>query len=162
VLELNCLGDDFMKNKKQVYIVLGIILGVLLCSSIYVNLIAKTTTGLMAVIIAQMIIGIGAAIFTLFTGLKLFEDKKNYELMLIALLELAFTGFLVTLNTTLGYASVVNYNDYIDFMSYVSLQYDIIIYFIFTIIIGVLTLNLFIKERFSVKNIKEEIVQKEA
>ena len=65
-----------MKNKKQVYIVLGIILGVLLCSSIYVNLIAKTTTGLMAVIIAQMIIGIGAAIFTLFTGLKLFEDKK--------------------------------------------------------------------------------------
>ena len=130
-----------MKNNRILYIILASILFVLLVSSIYVNFIAKNSVAISYVLLVQIIIGIMSAIVTLF----LCRDKKNYQVLLIAFLEILFTMGLVTLNTMYGYSNVLDITNYGEYMEYVSMNMNIYIFTIFGLIIGVFSLNQFIK-----------------
>ena len=137
-----------MKNRNKLFLVLGVVLFVLIGSSVYISLIAKSSKGLDYLIIGQMFMGIGAVIFTLFMGLKVFDNKKGYEILFIAFLELLFVLGIVCLNYVYGYGRVVDSNNYIEHMRYVSLEFNIYIYLFFVFVIGLLNLNAFINEKF--------------
>lgn len=139
-----------MNNKKWLIVVLSIAALLLLVSSIYIDLIAKTSKGLTYVLIGQIFIGIIASLFTLFLGLDAFPKKKNYQLLFIAFLELVFILGLVTLNYVYGFGNAINRSDYIDYMGYVSMEFNICIYIIFVAVIGLLNLNAFLKERLNI------------
>ena len=147
-----------MKNKKILYVILSAILFVILVSSIYINFISKSGKGMDLLIIGNIFLGIGAAITTLFMGLKVFDSKKGYQILFIAFLELLLVLAIVCLNYVYGYGKVVNLNNYVDYMRYVSLEFNIYIYCLFIFVIGLLNLNSYIsdkKESFS-KNIENK------
>lgn len=137
-----------MKNRDKLFLVLGVVLFVLIGSSVYISLIAKFSKGMDYLIIGQMFMGIVAVIFTLFMGLKVFDNKKGYEILFIAFLELLFVLGIVCLNYVYGYGRVVDSNNYIEYMRYVSLEFNIYIYLFFVFVIGLLNLNAFINEKF--------------
>lgn len=145
-----------MEKKKILYIVLGSLLVLLLGSTIYIDFIAKTSAGLTYLLIGQMFIGIAGTLTTLFLGLKAFENKKNYELLLIAFLEVLFVLGVVTINYVFGYGNAVNSVDYFDYMGFVSMEFNILIYVIFTAILGLLTLNAFINDKLNLMKLKEK------
>ena len=139
-----------MNNKKWLIVVFSVAALLLLGSSIYVDFIAKTSSGLTYVLIGQMFVGIVASLLTLFLGLDAFPKKKSYQLLLIAFLELVFVLGLVTLNYVYGYGNAINRSDYIDYMGYVSMEFNICIYIVFVAVIGLLNLNAFLKERLNI------------
>ena len=96
-----------------------------------------------------MFLGIGGALIILFMGLNAFEKKENYELMFIAFLDVLLVLAVVVLNYVYGYKRVIDYSDYSDYMGYISMEFNIIIYMIFVCVMGLLALNLFIKEKLS-------------
>lgn len=136
-----------MNNKKWLIVALSVIALLLLGSSIYIDFIAKSSKGLTYLLIGQIFIGIVASLLTLFLGLYAFPKKKNYELLFMAFLELVFVLGLVTLNYVYGYGNAIDKSDYIDYMGYVSMEFNIYIYIIFVAIIGLLNLNSFLKEK---------------
>lgn len=136
-----------MKNNKILYIILASILFVLLGSSIYVNFIAKSSIVVSYVLLVQIIIGVMSAIVTLF----LCRDKKNYQVLLIAFLEILFTMGLVTLNTMYGYSNLIDITNYGEYMEYVSMNMNIYIFTIFGLIIGLFSLDQFIKYHNEIK-----------
>ena len=138
-----------MKNKKILYIVLGSLLALLVGSSIYIDFITKSSTGLTYLLILEMFIGIAGALTTLFLGLKVFENKKNHELLFMAFLEVLFVLGVITLNWIFGYGKVIDAVDYFDYMGYASMEFNIILYGIFTIVMGLLALNAFINDKLS-------------
>lgn len=138
-----------MSKKTLLFIILGSLLGLLLVSSIYMNFIATTSKGFTYVMLGQMFIAPVAVLITLFLGSSIFINKKNYELMFIGFLEALFVLGIVILNYVFGYRTSIVYSNYIEYMRYVSMEFNIFIYLLFTIIIGVLTLNLFIFNKFS-------------
>ncbi len=148
-----------MKSKKILFLVLSIVLFVLIGSSVYISLIAKSSKGIDYLIIGQMFVGIGAAIITLFMGLKAFDTKKAYQILFIAFLELLLVFAIVCLNYVYGYGRIVTSNNYIEHMKYISLEFNIYIYLIFIFIIGLLNLNAFINEKFilnkNIENVEE-------
>ena len=145
-----------MKNKKILYIVLGSLLALLVGSSIYIDFIAKSTAGLTYLIIGQMFVGIAGALTTLFLGLKAFENKKNHELLFMAFLEILFVLGIITLNWLFGYGKVINAVDYFDYMGYASMEFNIILYGIFTVVMGLLALNAFINDKLSLMKSAEK------
>ena len=100
-----------MNNKKWLIVVFSVAALLLLGSSVYIDFIAKTSSGLTYVLIGQMFVGIIASLFTLFLGLAAFPKKKNYELLLIAFLELVFVLGLVILNYVYGYGNAINVSE---------------------------------------------------
>ena len=61
---------------------------------------------------------------------------------------------LVILNYVSGYGGIVDRNNYIGYMQYVSMEFNICLYGLFVVVIGILVLNLYIKERFAVASEK--------
>lgn len=151
-----------MKSRKTLFILLAVILFLLLGSSVYINFIAKTSSGFTYILLGQMFLGIVSCLMTLFIGLNVFLKKKNYELLFISFLEILFVLGLIVLNYVYGYKNVTNMDNYIEYMEYVSMEFNIYIYLIFMCIIGLLTLNLFIKEKLLLINKKEEVKEEEA
>lgn len=145
-----------MKNKKILYIVLGSLLALLIGSSIYTTFIAKTSAGFTYLLIGQMFIGIAGALTTLFLGLKAFENKKNHELLFMTFLEILLVLGVVTLNWVFGYGKVINPVDYFDYMGYASMEFNIILYGIFTVVMGLLALNAFINEKLSLMKVEDK------
>jgi len=144
------------KNKVVLFIMLGALLTLLIVSSIYMDFIAKSSKGFTYILIGQMLVGILASLVTLFIGLKVFNNKKNYELLFIGFLEIMFVFGLVLLNYVYGYHNVVNSNNYIEYMEYVSMEFNLFIYLIFVFVIGLLTLNLFVANKINLINKKEK------
>lgn len=138
-----------MNKKSVMFVVLGVLFMLIVGSSIYIDFIAKTTKGFDYIIICQMILGISAVLTTLFMGLSLFPKKKNYELLLIAFLESIFVLGVIVLNYVIGYRNLVDVSNYVDHMGYISMEFNIILYFILVMIIGLLDLNLFIMDKLS-------------
>lgn len=148
-----------MNYKKWLIIALGSVGLLLLGSSIYVDFIAKSSKGLTYLLIGQIFVGIAGSLLTLFLGLNAFPKKKNHELLFIAFLELVFVLGLVTLNYVCGYGNVINRSDYIDYMAYVSMEFNIYIYVIFIAVIGLLDLNLYLKEKLSITKETNENIE---
>ena len=136
-----------MKNNKVLYIVLGVILFVLLGSSVYINFIAKDSTFLSYILLVQIMLGVASAIVTLF----LCKNKKSHQVLFISFLEVLFSLSIVTLNTIHGYNKVLNVTIYSEYMEYVSMIMNIYIFIIFSVIIGLLSLSQFIKYKLEVK-----------
>ena len=136
------------KYKKYLFITLGVFLSIILGTSIYVN-VASSASGFTYILIAQIFVGILSVLATLFLGLYAFPKKKNYELMLFSFLESLFVLGILIFNYVYGYGGAVNSNNYIEHMEYISMEFTIYLYVIFVIIIGLLTLDLFVKERIS-------------
>lgn len=143
-----------MKSKILLFIVLGAILVLLIGSSIYVDFIAESSNGVTYILIAQMFLGILGLLLTLFMGLKIFENKKSHELLFIGFLETVFVLSVVIFNYVYGYGTVINQSDYIDYMGYISMEFNIYLYIVFAGIIGLLTLNLFVKYKLSISDNK--------
>ncbi len=137
-------------NRKAFYIVLGVILFLLVGSSIYTNFICNNPTIVNYILLAQILLGVITSIFTLYVGSNILTNKKSYKIMLISLLEVIFVLLLVTLNVVYGYKNVINANVYNEYMEYVSMYTNIYIYGLFAFILGLLTLNSFIT--YKVKN----------
>ena len=73
----------------------------------------------------------------------------------MGLLELLFVLGVVTINYVWGYASVVNKYDYTDYMEFVSMEFNIYLYVILLVVIGLLNMNLYLNEKFqNIKNIE--------
>ena len=151
-----------MKNKKLLFIILSVILFVLASSSVYINLIAKSSKGMDYLIIGDMFLGIVAAITTLFFGLSVFENKKGYQILFIAFLELVLVLATVCLNYVYGYRNIVDSNNYIEHMRYVSLEFNIFIYCVFIFVVGLLNLNAFINEKVLIGKKLDNVMEKEA
>ena len=147
------------KMKIALYTIISILGFILLSASIYMNLIAKSSTGLTILLIAQIFIGIAGCLITLFMGLKVYNEKKNFELLCISFLEVLLVLGVVIFNYVNGYGSIVNRNDYIEYMEYVSMEYNIYVYIIFIVVIGILTLNLYLKEKLPL--LKKTIINEE-
>ena len=147
-----------MRNKKILYIILACLFAVILASSIYVNFIAKSIKLFDYILIGQIFLGIGASMITLFLGLNIFNNKKTYELLFVGFLEILLVLSIVVFNYINGYGGVVDSNNYVDHMNYVSMEFNIYIYIIFVGIIGLLTLNSFVSEKLVLLNKKEENV----
>lgn len=137
-------------NKKTFYIVLGIILFLLVGSSVYTNFMCKNPNVINYILLAQVLLGVIASIFTLYVRSNVLTNKKNYKIMLISLLEVLFTLGLVTLNIVYGYKNAINTNIYNEYMEYVSMYTNIYIYGLFAFILGILTLNSYVD--YKVKN----------
>ena len=84
--------------------------------------------------------------------------KKTYELLFVGFLEILLVLSIVVFNYINGYGGVVDSNNYVDHMNYVSMEFNIYIYIIFVGIIGLLTLNSFVSEKLVLLNKKEENV----
>lgn len=136
-----------MKRKSLVYILLGVIGLLLIGCSIYINFIAKSSAGLSYIVLFGLMIGIFGSIGFILLGNKYLTDKKDYHIMFSAFLILVFTFALSILNVVYGYKGVVNVNDYKEYMVYVSAHTNLYIYGLFTSVIGVLTLNMFINQK---------------
>lgn len=151
------------KYKKYLFITLGVFLLILLGTSIFVN-VANSAAGFTYVLIGQIFIGIFSVIATLFLGLYAFVKMKNYELMLFSFLESLFVLGILIFNYVYGYGGVVDSNNYIEYMEYVSMEFTIYLYVVFVIVIGLLTLNLFVKEKISLlpNNKKNKIEEEKA
>jgi len=130
-----------MKNNKVLFIILGIVLFLLLGTSVYVNFIAKSSGVVSYVILSQIILGVVATISTLY----LCKNKKNHQVMFIAFLEILFSLSLVIFNTVYGYNKVMDINDYSQYMEYTSMNMNIYMYIIFAFVIGVFCLNSYIR-----------------
>lgn len=137
-------------NRKIFYIVLGVILFLLVGSSVYTNFICNNPSVVNYILLAQILLGVVSSIFTLYVGSYVLTNKKNYKIMLISLLEVLFTLILVTLNVVYGYKNVINVNVYNEYMEYVSMYTNIYIYGLFAFVLSLLTLNSFID--YKVKN----------
>ncbi len=137
-------------NRKIFYIVLGVILFLLVGSSVYTNFICNNPNIVNYILLVQILLGVVSAIFTLYVGSSVLTNKKNYKIMLISLLEVLFTLILVTLNVVYGYKNVINVNVYNEYMEYVSMYTNIYIYGLFAFVLSLLTLNSFID--YKVKN----------
>lgn len=137
-------------NRKIFYIVLGVILFLLVGSSVYTNFICNNPNVVNYILLVQILLGVVSAIFTLYVGSSVLTNKKNYKIMLISLLEVLFTLILVTLNVVYGYKNVINVNVYNEYMEYVSMYTNIYIYGLFAFVLSLLTLNSFID--YKVKN----------
>lgn len=137
-------------NRKIFYIVLGVILFLLVGSSVYTNFICNNPNVVNYILLVQILLGVVSAIFTLYVGSSVLTNKKNYKIMLISLLEVLFTLILVTLNVVYGYKNVINVNVYNEYMEYVSMYTNIYIYGLFAFALSLLTLNSFID--YKVKN----------
>ena len=149
-----------MKSRKWLYgILCGVVL-LLLGSSIYINFVTKNSNYLTYLLIGQMFVGIIGFLSILFLGLDGLEHKKSYELLFIGLLELLFVLGLVILNYVCGYASVVNKYDYTDYMGFVSMEFNIYLYIILLVVIGMLNINLYITEKFKNRKSMETIEEK--
>ena len=148
------MEDENMINKKVLFIVLGVIFAILIGTSVYVNFLAKSSNGLTYILIGQILLGIVAAIATLFVGVNSFSNKKNYKLLFIAFLEILFALGLVTLNYVYGYNKIVEFSNYNEYMEYISMEMNLWVFAVFALIIGLLTLNLFIKDKMKSKNLQ--------
>ena len=137
-----------MKNNRVLFIVLSAILVILLGSSVYINFMAKNSEVVSYMLLAQIMIGIISAIVTLF----LCVGKKNYKVLLIAFLQILFTIGLVTLNTVYGYNNLINSNNYSEYMEYVSMNMNVYLFVIFGLVMGIFTLDQFIKYRNNINN----------
>lgn len=150
-----------MKNKKILYITLIVDLVLLLGSSIFINFIAKNANLVSYIILGQIFIGILSCIVTLLIGSETL-NKKNYKVMFLSFLEILFVLSLIILNTTYGYRNILNDGVYKDYMIYVSTVINIYIYILFTCIIGLLNLHLFINDKLHVikesKELKENTI----
>lgn len=136
-----------MKGKSLVYILLSFVGLLLIGSSIYVNFIAKSSEILSYIILVGLMVGIFGSISFILLGNKYLIDKKDYHILFVGFLILVFTFALSILNVVYGYKGIVNVNDYKEYMLYVSAHTNLYIYGLFTLIIGVLTLNLFINNK---------------
>jgi len=130
-----------MKGNKVLYIILWIILFVLIGSSVYVDFISKSVKGVSYILLGQILLGVFSAIATLF----LCKNKKNYKVLFIAFLEILFVLGLVILNTVYGYKNLLDITNYNEYMEYVSMNINIYLFLAFNLIIGLLSLDLFIK-----------------
>ena len=130
-----------MKNNKVLYIVLSSILLILVGSSIYINYIAKNSNVVSYILIAEIMLGIISGILTLF----LCVGKKSYKVLLISFLQVLLTIGLVILNTVYGYRELVNLNSYSEYMEYVSMNMNIYLFVIFGFVMGLFTLDQYIK-----------------
>lgn len=130
-----------MKSNKVLYIVLSLILLVLIGSSVYVNFLCENTNVISYVLLGQIIVGIISSMVTLL----LCNNKKNHKVLFISFLEILFTLGLVCLNTFYGYKNAVNIANYAEYMEYVSMNMNIYLFVIFAGVIGLLSLDLFIK-----------------
>jgi len=144
-----------MKNKIVFYGVLIGILVLLLSGSVYIDFIANTSKGMSFLLISQMFVGISGVIFTLFAGLKFLNNKKSSELMFISFLEALFVLGLVIFNYTYGYNNAVNDNNYIEYMEYASMEFNVFIYIVFVVVLGLLNLNLYVNEKLNMFNKKQ-------
>lgn len=144
-----------MNKKTLLFVILGSLLGLLLVSSIYMNFIAITSKGFTYIMLGQMFIAPVAVLVTLFLGSNVFINKKSHELMFMGFLQTLFILGLVLLNYVFGYRNAINYSDYIEYMRYVSMEFNVFIYLMFAIIIGVFTLNLFIVNKSSFSKSEE-------
>lgn len=131
-------------NKKTFYIVLGVILFLLVGSSVYTNFICKNSNIINYILLVQILLGVIVSIYTLYVGSNVLTNKKNYKIMLVSLLEVLFTLGLVTLNVVYGYRNAINANVYNEYMEYVSMYINIYIYGLFAFILGILTLNSYV------------------
>ncbi len=132
-------------SKKVLFIVLGVILFLLVGSSIYVNFMAKSGVVVSYLLFAQIVLGLVAVITTLFASNKAFISKKSHEVLLIAFLESLFVLGLVILNTVVGYRDVTNIVNYGEYMEYVSMYMNIYLFLGFSLILGAFSLNFYIK-----------------
>lgn len=136
-----------MKGKFLVYILLSFVGLLLIGSSVYVNFIAKSSEALSYIVLAGLMIGIFGSIGFILLGNKCLTEKKDYHIMFVGFLILVFTFALSILNVVYGYKGILNVNDYKEYMLYVSTHTNLYIYGLFTSIIGVLTLNMFINHK---------------
>lgn len=141
-----------MKGKSLLYIILGAIVVLLVSIGIYINFISKDDVVSSYLVLLSLIIGIIGAVSFLVLGMKYLSNKKDYQIMFVSFLILLFTLGLGILNVIYGYHRVVNLNDYVGYMNYVSTYNNLYIYTFFTSIIGVINLNLFIKYKVSIKS----------
>ena len=136
-----------MKGKNILLIVIGVILLVLLGSSVYINFIANTGDNISYIVLADLIIGILGSISVILLGNKYLTNKKDHQVMFVGFLLLVFTLAISILNVVHGYNSVLEAGNYQKYMVYVSTITNIYIYLFFTLIIGIINLNLFIKNK---------------
>lgn len=130
-----------MKNNKILYVILSTILLVLVGSSVYVNFMAKDANLVSYIMIGEIMLGIASSIVTLFMCV----GKKSHKVLLISFLQVLFTIGLVTLNTVYGYKELVNLNSYNEYMEYVSMNMNVYLFIIFGVIMGLFTLDQYIK-----------------
>lgn len=136
-----------MKTKKNLFIILGVIFFLLIGSAIYVNFFAKSIQGLTYILLSQIFLGIISTMVTLFLGGRVMNNKKNYEILFLALLQCFFVLGIVTMCYVYGYNTVLDADNYTKYMEYISMNMNINLYMIFTFIFALLNFNLYIKEK---------------
>ena len=134
-----------MKKNKIILLVLSVIVLALLGISVYVNFIAKNSSGFSYIILAGLLIGILGSMCMIIFGNKHLDNKKDYHVLTIGFLVLVFTLGISILNIVYGYNNLLDFNNYKEYMVYVSTITNTYIYALFTFVVGFIDLNLYIK-----------------
>lgn len=136
-----------MKEKKGIVIPVAISIIINVISCILICFAFKNPSVSSYFILINMILSIIVSMYVFLKGNKYLQDKKDYEIMFVAFLLLMFTFLSMTLASVAGYKSVAYSTGYVSYMEYTSTLFNLLIYLIFILIIGIFNLNLYIKSK---------------